>query len=138
MNDEQMRDLFQELRDEPLPPDSLARVRMAVSERISQPVRHPFWLQWQVLAAAMAAVVLLVIVSRPPAPAPAPQPPVLAKQEPLHLPPAPLAVEKPQPPHPKPPQAKVHKRPQKIDSLIRLETPNPNVVIFLVADGAGE
>ena len=33
MNDDQMRDLFREMRDEPLPADSLARVRMAVAER---------------------------------------------------------------------------------------------------------
>ncbi|MBS1828415.1 MAG: hypothetical protein JST93_24120 [Acidobacteria bacterium] len=139
MNDDQMRDLFREMRDEPLPADSLARVRLAVAERVAQPVRRPFWLRWQVLAAGVVAAVVLVMVLRQPAQVPAP-PVVVAKQEPRPVPPTP-----PQPivtPQRKPPmrlpQATTRPKPRNTDPLIRLETPDPNVVIFLVADGAGE
>lgn len=138
MNDDQMRDLFREMREEPLPADSLARVRMAVAERVAEPVRRPFWLRWQVLAAGLVAAVVLVMVLRQPARIPAP-PSVVAKQEPRPVPPAPpqpLVVQQPKPV--RLPQATVRPKPRKTDSLIRLETPDPNVVIFLVADGAGE
>ncbi|MFN7932236.1 MAG: hypothetical protein U0R19_02855 [Bryobacteraceae bacterium] len=136
MNDDQMRDLFREMRDEPLPADSLARVRMAVAERLERPVRRPFWVRWQVLAAGLVSAMILVMVLRQPATAPAP-PVVVAKQEPRPVPPSPpqpVVVQKPA----RLPQATVRPKPPKTDSLIRLETPDPNVVIFLVADGAGE
>jgi hypothetical protein len=141
MNDDQMRDLMREMRDEPVPADSLARVRMAVSERVAQPVRRPFWMRWQVLAAAMVAVALLAVILRQPANVPAP-PVIVAKQEPRPVtpqPPPPVVVEPVQKPKPvRLPQAKAQPKPQKTDPLIRLDTPDPNVVIFLVADGAGE
>lgn len=134
MNDEQMRDLFREMRDEPLPADSLARVRMGVSERIAQPARRPWWLRWQVVAAGVVGVAMIVmLVSRPAAvvtPVPAP---VAAQRE------TPVVEEKPVvAPKVKPVQAKVRPKVEKKDTLIRLETEDPNVVIFLVAEGAGE
>ncbi len=137
MNDQQMRDLFREMRDEPLPADSLARVRSAVAERVAQPARRPFWLQWQLLAAGGIAVALLVMfLARP---EPKQQPLVVAKQESRPAPPPSVVLqEAPPPPKPKPVQTKTRTRPPKRDTLIRLETPDPNVVIFLVADGAGE
>jgi hypothetical protein len=136
MNDEQLRDLFREMRDEPLPADSLARVRGRVAERVAQPARRPFWLQWQLLAAGGIAVALLVVLLSKPDPQP--QPLVVAKQESRPAPPPPAIVKEAPAPKPKPAQARVRPRPPKQDTLIRLETPDPNVVIFLVADGTGE
>ncbi len=138
MNDDQMRDLFREMREEPLPADSLARVRMAVAERVAEPVRRPFWLRWQVAAAFMVALALLVVVLRQPEPKSTPAV-IAVKQAPRPLPPIlpqPVVVQQPKPV--RLPQATARPKPRKTDSLIRLETPDPNVVIFLVADGAGE
>ena len=33
MNEDDIRELFREMREEPIPPDSLVRVRQAVAER---------------------------------------------------------------------------------------------------------
>lgn len=139
MNEDRMRELFREMREEPAPADSLARVRMAVAGRTAKAAPRPFWLRWPVFAAAAAAFVLAVLLRWEPAPPPAP---VVAKRE---QPAAPPAVQPPvRQPVASPPMAK--KRPQvqavkrdtKQDLLIRMETPDPNVVIFLIADGAGE
>jgi len=134
MNDEQMRDLFREMRDEPLPADSLVRVRMGVAERIAQPVRRPWWLRWQVLAAGVVGVALVVVlVSRPAAVVTPVSTPVVAQRE------TPVVEEKPVvAPRVRPAQARVRPKTEKKDALIRLETEDPNVLIFLVAEGAGE
>jgi len=133
MNDEQMRDLFREMRDEPLPADSLARVRMGVAERIAQPVRRAWWLRWQVLAAGAVGVALVVMLVSRPVPEAVTLAPVVAQRD------APVVEEKPVVvPRVKPAQARARPKTQKKDGLIRLETEDPNVVIFLVAEGAGE
>ena len=134
MNDEQMRDLFREMREEPLPADSLARVRMAVAKRIAQPARRPWWLQWQVLAAGVVGMAMIAMLVSGPDPVQKPAPMEARKEAPVEV-----RVQAPvDAPRVKPVQAKARQKAERQDALIRLETADPNVVILLVAEGAGE
>jgi hypothetical protein len=148
MNDNEIRDLLRGMRDEPVPSDSLARVRMVVAERV-QPRRRLVFMTWKVAAAlvAVACLVLVAVFLRTDAPV---TPPVQAKQEvprelPVQQPMIPATAERPVPrpvlhsvrrvirPHAEPvlpvvPPAKDG------DVLIRIETPDPDVVILLVGE----
>lgn len=129
MKEDRIRELFREMRDEAVPPDSQARVRMAVAERArSWPERVRRY--WKVGAAVLipAGAALVFALYRPPAPvAPPPAPPVVAEKA------APIVEQAP-------PVVQVRRRPAKARSrrapqaaaLIRIETPDPNVVILLV------
>lgn len=144
MNDDQVKDLLRAMRDDPVPGDSLARVRQAVAARTSaRDPRRSFGLIWKVgvpmaLAGCIAAAILLRPVSHT---APAPVQPVAVVEEPAPTLPQPVPVAhehahavsraarrlRPRP-APAPQEAGA--------SLIRIETSDPGVVILLVADSA--
>ena len=133
MTEDQIRELFREMRDEPVPPDSKARVRMAVAER-RQSWAKKLRRRWKVLAAVAAPACLLVILmvatrenTIAPPPAPVVQSPVVASVE----------TEAPAPqPHIVRERRRIAKEPPEIASkganLIRIETPDPDVVILLI------
>lgn len=132
MNDEEMRDLFREMREDPLPADSLARVRARVQERIQQ----PRWMSpWKVAAAVALAGCLAAafLMLRPGKTVPPVSAPVIAQARPPAetAPPAerPVArVERPR-------RARPRSQPQRAETVpvsIRIETPDPSVVILLV------
>ena len=62
MTEDDVRALLHELRDEPVPADSLARVRMAVAERTRVERRIP-WLVWDWKRLAMLAAAIAVAVA---------------------------------------------------------------------------
>lgn len=146
MTEDEMRDLFREMRDEPLAADSLARVRLAVEQRTQPGSWKPkFDLRWAITVALFAAASLIaVLLSRATAPTNRPAPAVVARQQdappegPVH--PQAGSVQRPQPPAP--PGVKSARRVRRMTAsggalLIRIETPDPDVVILLVGDGAG-
>jgi len=130
MSDESVRELFRELRDEPIAADSLARVRAGVYRRIAAR-RKRFFAFAVFAAAAMAFVVLFVLTPLRRGVAP-----------PLPAPPAPLTVpailEQPREQEPvRPPMRSVARRKKKQPEkpvLIRIETDDPEVVILLVGN----
>lgn len=129
MNEEEMRELFREMREEPVPVDSLARVRAGVDQRIQ---KRP-WLFARRIAAALvmagcfvAGFVLLKPARTPPPPAEAIVEPV-APEVAQVLPP----VENPIRIAPRARRA-VARRVESVPVSIRIETPDPDVVILLV------
>lgn len=123
MTEQEMRELFRGMRDEPVPADSLARVRMAVDRRR----RRVF--PWKIAAIlAMAGCVVAGFLFLRPV-----RMPVRTVE------PAPLEIAQVGPP-PEIPVRAVPKprrvRPRPIEAvpsmLIRIETPDPDVVILLV------
>lgn len=135
MTEDQIRELLREMRDEPVPADSLARVRMGVEQRV-QARGGQLW--WKIAAAAMAAIVLAIAVWRPkPAQVEVPPIPEIAKAVPV---PEPSVLE---PREPVPVRRRAVNRVARTVPLrpvaakaaeIRIETPDPNVVIVLVGD----
>ena len=130
MNENEMRDLFREMRDEPVPADSLARVRAGVEYKIHEKRRMPLWKMSAALAMA-GCIVGAFLLLRPGKPAPSQHMsvPEIAQV----LPPAESSVPV------EPPVVRVTRprrtRPQRIESVpvsIRIETPDPDVVILLV------
>ena len=145
MTEDQIRDLLREMRDEPVPAESVRRVRQAVFEGIQARswIRVLFG-RWR-SAAALAGVVciaFLIVWTRVTVPSHKPVPPVVARRQV----PAPSELA--------PPQAGLHrtvrpavrsrvKRAQRAESvnapsadvLIRIETPDPDVVILLIGGG---
>jgi hypothetical protein len=126
MNEQEMRELFREMRDEPVPADSLARVRLGVEERVDQRLRKRSW--WKLAAPLIAAGCIvagffLLRPARTPMPLQPPSTPEIAQVLP---PPETPARTTPRPRHVRP-------RPAKVEPvLIRIETPDPDVVILLV------
>lgn len=139
MTEDDVRGLLRELRDEPVPADSLARVRLAVAERS----RAGTWTQWlgarwkmvSVLAAAVMIMVIALRVHHSNAPLVAiqsdaavdrvPSPPVSSQQR--------MEVRKSVAAKPK--YKNRHKTaPAGEDVLVRIETADPDVVILLVGD----
>ncbi len=123
MTEHEMRNLFREMREEPVPADSLTRVRQRVEQRRRRTA------PWKILAvlAAAACIVAGFLILRPGKPVPPVSLPEIAQV----LPAAPAEI--PVPPAPK---AKHARRPtpraQAVPVLIRIETPDPDVVILLV------
>jgi hypothetical protein len=137
MREDEIRELLQEMGEEPVPPDSLRRVRLAVAERTERRGRA-WW--WSAMAlAAAACVVLLIVWLRPPAPVSRPDAPVVAREQaaPQDAAPAPVAAHEAAPQ-----RVPVRRRAQPIDRrppavadvVIRIETPDPDVVILLIGD----
>jgi len=134
MTEDQIRELFREMRNEPVPPDSKARVRMAVAERTqSWPEKIRRRWKWLAVALAPACLLLVMLMTREKKivlpPPPVVHPPVVASVE--TPPPAP-----PPQPHIVRARHRVPKPPREIASkgasLIRIETPDPDVVILLI------
>lgn len=131
MNEDQVHDLLREMREESVPTDSLARVRRNVAERTRRSVRwKPF--AWAMACAAIAfAGILLqsgVFVRRAIQTAIAVRPqarelalPVLPSRQPV-----------------RPAIRRVRVRPRPVPVVrtasIRIETPDPDVVILLVGE----
>lgn len=134
MTEDDIRGMLRELRDEAVPPDSLARVRLAVDRRRSEKSR---WWPWVVALAGAVAMVFVAMLLRPvsqpgmpvvgsgPAPAiaeaqPKPVPPQLPK----------LAVAKKRRTRPH----IVSPAPVSAPLVVRIETEDPDVVILLIGD----
>lgn len=131
MNEEDLRELFREMRDEPVPADSLARVRACVDRRIH---RRPWLPAWKLAAALVmaACIVGAFLVLRPGKSVPIQQasPPEIAQvlaPDSISALPERLVVRVA---HPK----RVRPRPvvESVPVSIRIETPDPDVVILLV------
>ncbi|HEY7338748.1 MAG TPA: hypothetical protein VH639_27920 [Bryobacteraceae bacterium] len=143
MNDDQIGELLREMRDDPVPADSLARVRQAVAARTSgRGARRGFGMFWKLALPVAFAGFIAVVLLRPPGKhiaVPAPVHTVAAVEEPTPvLPPsspvpkshAAATVRTARHVRPKPASA-----PQAVGaSLIRIETSDPGVVILLLAD----
>ena len=141
MTEDEIRDLFREMRDEPLPADSLARVHLGVAERIQVGSWTRVFTPWRVAAVLMSAgLVLIALLLRTSAPVSKPAAPVVAHQieAPLVKPalPAIVAVQKRRPSH------RIVRQVRRIDktpeaggaAVIRIETPDPDVLILLIGD----
>jgi hypothetical protein len=123
MNEQEMRDLFREMRDEPVPADSLARVRAGVDRRIA---RRNWWKLTIPLAVAgcIVAAFLMLRPAKTPVRTIEIVQPEIAEVIPAPEPPV-RSVSRPRP----------VRRPQRVEGgpmLIRIETPDPEVVILLV------
>jgi hypothetical protein len=132
MNDNELHDLFREMREEPVPLESLVRVRVRVEDRIQR--RAPWRFAALIGAFAALAVTAFMIevgpMARKPArptvarhqPAPAPEE-ALPDNLPLTIRPAiELKTLRPRP------------APAKQIASIRIETADPDVVILLVGN----
>jgi hypothetical protein len=64
MNDNEMRELFGEMREEAVPGESLARVRMAVTERVAAR-RRMLGVRWKVAALLAVAGCLGLVMWQP-------------------------------------------------------------------------
>jgi hypothetical protein len=133
MTEDQLRELFRAMRDEPVPPDSKARVRMTVAGRTqSRPEKLRRHWKWFAAVLAPACLLLVLMMTRQnkivPPPAPVVNPPVVASVE--------TPATAPPPPHIVRARHRIAKpRRETVPggaSLIRIETPDPNVVILLV------
>jgi len=148
MTEDEIRNLFRELRDEPIPPDTRVRVRAGVAERIqsrSWVSRFHGWWKIAAVLLATASIVAVLLFMRPSAAVREPTPDVAARQGDA---PFERATEKTAPArvnvlqrakHPSrrvvQPAVRRLETPASRDGvLIRIETPDPNVVIVLVGD----
>ena len=132
MTEHEIQALLREMRDEPVPADSLARVRLGVEKRTGKRSGWK-WVVPLVVAASMVAGFLLPRPAKAPVlieqPIEQPSTPEIAQV----IPPPELPVRTVQTaPRPK----RVRPRPQRVEGvptmLIRIETPDPDVVILLV------
>ena len=124
MTEDQMREIFREMRDEPVPADSLARVRA----RIEQPASKGNWWKFAVPVAAAGCIVAGFLLMRPVRTIHTPAPPEMAPSEIAQVqapPEIPVrALTRPRRARPKPVAG--------APVLIRIETADPEVVILLV------
>jgi len=131
MNEQEMREVFREMRDEPVPADSLARVRVAVDQRIH---RRPWLSAWKIAAALVmaACIVGAFLLLRPGKPVPIQQvslpeiAQVLPRGEIPALPEIPVRTA------PRPKRARSRPVVEGVPVSIRIETADPDVVILLV------
>jgi hypothetical protein len=131
MTDDHIRTLLREMRDEPAPQESVARVDVGASRRIRR--RRTVWLFSGAFAAA-ACFALVVFSLRSPQPV---TPDSMVRFQPAEPTPAPPIFLSPDR---KPPGTATPARPPRIrptpadreNVLIRIETPDPDVVILLI------
>lgn len=135
MTEQEIRDLLRDMREEPVPADSQARVRMAVAER-SQNWAEKFRRHWRIVAGVLvpACAVLVAMLAREPArvgirSAAAPQTASVVPEVSVSAAPDPprrvvTRVRKP--------RSTRHKDVEASDTVIRIETADPDVVILLV------
>jgi len=132
MNENEIRDLFREMRDEPVPADSLARVRAGVDHRIHQ---RPWLSAWKIAAVlVMAGCIVAGFVLLRPARTPMPVERPVASEIAQVLPPVEIAAppETPVRPVPRPKRARPRPVVEVVPVSIRIETADPDVVILLV------
>lgn len=142
MTEDDVRTLLRALRDEPVPADSLARVRLAAAERTDERTRVRClgvgWKTWGVLAAA-AVVVMLAVLFRPVEPSIRPAAGIRNDIQASHVPSPPIVRPK-RSEAPATAAAKwKDKRRRKAaanaeDVIVRIETADPDVVILLIGD----
>lgn len=124
MTEGRLRGLLRELREDALPADSLARVRMRVAERTR--ARRHWKFAWLMVAPLCALAIIMAIRSpAPPTGGHQIEPPAVPKVEPavIRSQPRPLVRRK---------QVARHK--PELPVLIRIETQDPEVVILLVGN----
>ncbi len=148
MTEDEIRNLFREMRDEPIPPDTRVRVRAGVAERIqSGSWVSRFHGRWKIAGVLLAAasIVVVLLFLRPSTAVRAPVPGIATRQPDAVFE---KATEKTAPPrvrmlqrakHPtrrvaQPAVRKLETHDSRDGVLIRIETPDPNVVIVLVGD----
>ncbi len=125
----EIRDTFREMLEEPVPADSLARVRLAVARRIDPASRRFAW-SFAAAALALACLAVVFLLGRRAETGVQPVSPVVAQGQTPPAPP-PASVQLPRR------TVTVKKAPLAGDQmLIRIETPDPDVVILLIGDGA--
>jgi hypothetical protein len=131
MNEDQVRDLLRDMREEPVPADSLARVRRNVEEKTRRAARwKPF--AWAMACAAIAFGGILlqsdVFVRRAVHTAVTARPRVPERALPL--------LPRHEPVRPAIQRVRVRPRPAPVVQTvsIRIETPDPDVVILLVGE----
>ena len=134
MSDKEISDLLREMRNEPVPMDSVRRVRARVAER-TQPRGRAWWWIPAMAAALCTFFATLWLNNRP---VERPRTVAQEQKQPAASPALAELKRQPQPvlravsrPKLKPIGA-VRKDDDKI--LIRIETPDPDVVILLVGD----
>jgi len=135
MTEREIQDLFREMREEPVPADSLARVRLGVEKRSGKRIGWK-WVVPLALAASVVAGFLLLRPAKTPIPIEQPieQPskPEIAQ---VVIPPPELPVQTAQTAQTAPRPKRIRARPQRVEVVpvsIRIETPDPDVVILLV------
>jgi hypothetical protein len=145
MTEDEIRNLLREMRDEPIPPDSRARVGMAVAERIqSRSSVSMFHGRWKVAAvlSALASIVAVLMFLGPSKNVHERTPSVAVRQAegrfetapPEKIATAQVNVRAKHPAH-RTAQPAFHgqqTRAARGGVLIRIETPDPDVVIVLV------
>ena len=130
MTEDQIRELFREMREDPVPPDSQARVRLAVAEGVLS-WKARLRRRWMLAAAVLvpACVVLIATLTREPARVVVQPPPV---QQTASVPETPVP-DAPVTHAARAPRRVVrHKQSQPAAMVVRIETPDPNIVIILV------
>ena len=140
MTEDHIRELLREMRDDPVPADALARVRSVVAERRGFKAAPRFG--WKRVAALLAAACVAVVVMRFRAEAPPQKPalPVVVQQaEPVAEPAAePVTPAAPVRPAARRVQPAAVRQPAVTapagDVVIRIETPDPDIVILLVGE----
>ena len=129
MTEREIQDLLREMRDEPVPADSLARVRASVDQRIQQ---RPWLSAWKIAAALVMAgcIVAGFLWLKPAKPIQKVSAPEIAQV----LPPVeiPALPEVPVRRAPRPKRARPRPVVEGVPVSIRIETPDPDVVILLV------
>jgi hypothetical protein len=122
MNDNELRELFGEMRDDPVPAESLARVRMAVAGRL-QARRRAFGMGWKIAVPLVVAGCLTVAIGRP------------RTAEPVQAPAAPVAAIEQSVPVEAPSPRPVHKR---VRAAAKVAAPVTHVLPAPAPSGASE
>jgi hypothetical protein len=130
MTEDEIRELFREMREEAVPADSLARVRLRLGDRMRRRAR------WKLVAWGMAGTAVLmaaILVHQETAVRKPASVPIVARQ------PDPQPMERPQAAprlNVRPAIRTMHRRTEHTSQpvVIRIETPDPDVVILLVGE----
>ena len=126
MNENEMREIFREMREEPIPADSLARVRMGVDRRRRQVAPRKL-----LAILAVAACLVAGWLFTPRKTVQHISAPVIAQVMPPVEIPAPPEIPVRRAPRSK----RALPRPRPVEGVpvsIRIETPDPDIVILLV------
>ena len=134
MTEDDIHDLFREMREEPVPAESLRRVRMAVADRTKPRVRTLWW-SAAAVAAAAACLVVLILSRLQTVPVKQPNAPAEAARYVTVLP-LPLPQDQVAKPRAATHRPRTTKRspPASTQFVIRIETPDPDVLILLIGD----
>ncbi len=131
MTEREIQDLLRDMRDEPVPADSLARVRAGVDQRIHQ---RPWLSAWKIAAVLVMAgcIVGAFLLLRPGKPVTIERPVAPEIAQVLPRVEIPALPEVPARPAPRTKRARSRPAVESVPVSIRIETPDPEVVILLV------